>query len=284
MSFRSRAEATEIARQAFNLADADCSGFLVVGEFYKFLELIYERLGLNRPLNPQICQELFLYYDDDGNGRMTPNEVIDMVWDVYSCDIQNDRASIQQMLEKVIIEKLYNRPYGVNGGFGYGNWGLEKMGTGGGWRKHRQNMFGGYMQGGNMGQGGGFGGQNRNMNAMNMQGANFSNQQGSFNNQGFQNQGVNNFGGLNNQGRFNGAGQGGFNNGNQGGFNNVGQGGFNNVGQGGFNNVGQGAFNMQSQGLTISMNGMGSGGMGMNMGMGPRVMAGKGPEQKPETK
>mgnify|MGYP000889904211 CR=1 FL=1 len=241
MNFRSRAEATEIAREAFNLADADCSGFLMVGEFYKFLELVYGRLGLNRPLNPQVCQELFMYYDDDGNGRMTPNEVIDMVWDAYSSDIQNDRASIQQMLEKVIIEKLYHRPYGVNGGFTYGNWGLEKMGTGG-WRKQRQNMFGGYMQGGNMGQGGGFGNQNGNFGG-NMGGMNI---QGGMNMQGGMNRGMKNQGGFNNQA----------------GFNN----------QGGFNNMGQGGFNMQSSGLNVSMNGMGS--MPMGMSMGPRVASG----------
>lgn len=149
MNFKSRAESNEIARQAFLMADRDNSGFLVLAEFFNFLQVIYQRLGICHPLNQQSCQELFMYYDDNGNGMMTPDEIVDVVWDIYSNDIQNDRASIQQMLEKLLIEKLYNRPYGVQGGFMYGNWGMDRKMMGeGGWRKNRMGMFGGYNQGG----------------------------------------------------------------------------------------------------------------------------------------
>jgi Ca2+-binding EF-hand superfamily protein len=56
MNFKSRAESNEIARQAFLMADRDQSGFLVLGEFYNFLQAIYQNFGLNRPLNQQVCQ------------------------------------------------------------------------------------------------------------------------------------------------------------------------------------------------------------------------------------
>lgn len=73
MNYKSRAESNQIAQEAFLMADRDQSGFLVLGEFYNFLQAIYQRFSLNRPLNQQVCQELFQYYDDDGNGRMTPD-------------------------------------------------------------------------------------------------------------------------------------------------------------------------------------------------------------------
>lgn len=46
---------------------------------------------------------MFRFYDDDRNGFLTPNELVDIVWDLYTADVQNDRVAIQQMLEKIIV-------------------------------------------------------------------------------------------------------------------------------------------------------------------------------------
>lgn len=89
----------------------DRSGTITIYEFYTFLQAVYQRLGIYRQLNQQECEQLFRFYDDDRNGFLTPNELVDIVWDLYTADVQNDRVAIQQMLEKIIIEKYYNRPY-----------------------------------------------------------------------------------------------------------------------------------------------------------------------------
>jgi hypothetical protein len=57
----------------------------------------------------------------------------DVVWDIYTNDVMNDRIAYQQMLEKIIIIKLYNRPYNnFDNNNLYGRWGQTN--TKGNWR------------------------------------------------------------------------------------------------------------------------------------------------------
>jgi hypothetical protein len=52
----------------------------------------------------------------------------------------NDRVAIQQMLEKIIIEKYYNRNYNqFDSSNLYGRWG--KTNTKGDWRNYRFNDY-----------------------------------------------------------------------------------------------------------------------------------------------
>jgi hypothetical protein len=48
----------------------------------------------------------------------------DIVWDIYTNDVMNDRIAYQQMLEKILIIKLYNRAYNnFDTNNLYGRWG-----------------------------------------------------------------------------------------------------------------------------------------------------------------
>lgn len=52
----------------------------------------------------------------------------------------NDRIAYQQMLEKIVLEKFYNRPYSpFNTKNLYGRWG--KTNTKGDWRNYRFNPY-----------------------------------------------------------------------------------------------------------------------------------------------
>ena len=49
-------------------------------------------------MGQQECQQLFRFYDDNRSGFLTPDEIVDVVWDIYTSDIMNDRVAFQQML------------------------------------------------------------------------------------------------------------------------------------------------------------------------------------------
>ena len=52
----------------------------------------------------------------------------------------NDRTAIQQMLEKIVVEKLYNRPYNnFDTNNLYGRWG--KTNSKGNWKNNRFNSY-----------------------------------------------------------------------------------------------------------------------------------------------
>lgn len=46
--------------------------------------MAYQKLGLYRNVTQQECEQLFRYYDDDRNGFLTANEIVDVVWDLYT--------------------------------------------------------------------------------------------------------------------------------------------------------------------------------------------------------
>ena len=95
--------------------------------------MVFNKINIYRDVTEAECQQLFKYYDDDRNGFLTPNEMNDVVWDIYTNQIMNDRIAYQQMLEKIIITKLYNRPYNnFDTNNLYGRWGQNN--TKGNWR------------------------------------------------------------------------------------------------------------------------------------------------------
>lgn len=52
----------------------------------------------------------------------------------------NDRTAIQQMIEKIIVEKIFNRNYNdFNNDYLYGRWG--RTNTKGNWRNYRFNPY-----------------------------------------------------------------------------------------------------------------------------------------------
>jgi len=66
--------------------------------------------------------------------------LVDIVWDLYTSDVQNDRVAIQQMLEKIILQKYYNRSYNqFDSSNLYGHWGQTN--TKGDWRNYRFNPY-----------------------------------------------------------------------------------------------------------------------------------------------
>lgn len=73
MSYKSRQESDNITRDCFNVADQDRSGTITIYEFYNFLQLVFQRLNIQRNVNNQECEQLFRFYDDDRNGFLTPN-------------------------------------------------------------------------------------------------------------------------------------------------------------------------------------------------------------------
>lgn len=219
---------------------------------------------------------MFRFYDDDRNGFLTPNELVDIVWDLYTADIQNDRVAIQQMLEKIVIEKYYHRPYNqFDQSNLYGHWGQTN--TKGDWRNYRFNPY-------QMHKMQKFGYefkrpvnnfQNIGMSSDFSQGGFGGNQQSSLGNFGQQSQGM--YGGNTGGSGFGGQMQmGGMQNGQMtygsgvvqtGGV--IDMTGRSQMGMGGGMGMGMG---MGQQGMGMNMNmGMG-GGMGMNMGMGQQGM------------
>ena len=71
---------------------------------------------------------------------MTEDELADVVWDIYTSDIQNDRVAYQQLLEKVLVTKLYSRHYEeFDNRKLYGKWGRSN--TTGDWKNYRFNDY-----------------------------------------------------------------------------------------------------------------------------------------------
>lgn len=111
MSFKDRQQVHQITRDSFNEADTDRSNTITLFEFYHFLQLVFEKLNLVRSVSENECEQLFRFYDDNKSGFLTADELTDVVWDIYTSDIQNDRVAYQQLLEKVLVTKLYSRSY-----------------------------------------------------------------------------------------------------------------------------------------------------------------------------
>ena len=109
-------------------------------EFYHFLQLVFDRLALERSVSENECEQLFRFYDDNRSGYLTPDELTDVVWDIYSSDIQNDRLAYQQLLEKVLVTKLYSRHYREFDRKNlFGKWG--KSNNSGDWKNYRFNDY-----------------------------------------------------------------------------------------------------------------------------------------------
>ena len=63
-----------------------------------------------------------------------------MVWDIYTGEIMNDRIVVQQMMEKLFVEKLYNRPYQMmEHKFFCAKWGRNNIK--GHWKNSRFNAY-----------------------------------------------------------------------------------------------------------------------------------------------
>lgn len=45
---------------------------------------MFNKINIYRDVTEAECQQLFKFYDDDRNGFLTPNEMNDVVWDIYS--------------------------------------------------------------------------------------------------------------------------------------------------------------------------------------------------------
>lgn len=139
-SFMDRQQVIQITRNCFAEADTDRSNTITLFEFYHFLQLVFQNLNLQRTVSEAECQQLFRFYDDDRNGFLTPDELLDVVWDLYTSDIQNDRVAYQQMLEKVLVTKLYSRHYNeFNKNNLFGKWG--KTNNKGDWKNYRFNDY-----------------------------------------------------------------------------------------------------------------------------------------------
>jgi hypothetical protein len=62
------------------------------------MQFVMQKCNIYRQVTPAECEQLFRFYDDDRNGFLTPNEIVEVAWDIYTSDVMNDRTSIQQML------------------------------------------------------------------------------------------------------------------------------------------------------------------------------------------
>lgn len=83
---------------------------------------------------------MFRFYDDNKSGFLSPDELTDVVWDIYTSDIQNDRVAYQQLLEKVLVTKLYSRHYQEFDRKNlFGKWGRNN--NNGDWKNYRFNDY-----------------------------------------------------------------------------------------------------------------------------------------------
>jgi len=55
MSYKSRQESDTITRDCFFQADMDRSGTITIYEFYNFLQVVFQRLGIYRQVNQGEC-------------------------------------------------------------------------------------------------------------------------------------------------------------------------------------------------------------------------------------
>lgn len=139
-SFKDRQQVYQITSDCFQKADTDRSQTITLFEFYHFLQLVFGELGLQRSVSEQECEQLFRFYDDNRSGFLTHDELGDVVWDIYTSDVQNDRVAYQQMLEKVLLTKLYSRSYNdFNTKNLFGKWG--KANNKGDWKNYRFNDY-----------------------------------------------------------------------------------------------------------------------------------------------